>query len=115
MAVIAVGDFPVDSLVQLITNRFGSMKNPVPERPRVAVPVPSIPGTRVAIVTDPEETTESVELLIRRPSVEYHTEADERRVLINSLVGTIAGQRMSELARKPDAPFVSAGFGPSGF
>jgi zinc protease len=115
MAVIAVGDYPVDSLLQLIRNRFGTMTNPVPERPRTDAPIPMIPGTRVAVITDPEETTESVELLIRRPSVHYQTEADERRVLINSLLGSIAGQRMSELARKPDAPFVGAGFGSSGF
>ncbi len=115
MAVVAVGDFPVDSLERLIQNRFGGMKNPVPERPRTDASVPAIPGTRVAIITDPEETTESVELLIRRPSVHYRTEADERRNLINALLGSIAGQRMSELARKPDAPFVGAGFGSSGF
>jgi zinc protease len=115
MAVIAVGDYPVDSIVALIRNRFGAMKNPVPARPRVAVPIPTIPGTRVAVITDPEETNESVELLIRRPPVRYQTEADERRVLINSLVGSIARQRMSELARKPDAPFVDAEFGSSGF
>lgn len=115
MAVIAVGDYPVDSLLHLIRARFGAMKNPVPERPRVEAPIPAIPGTRVAIITDPEETSESVELLVRRPSVHYRTEADERRTLVNSLLGSIAGQRLSELARKPDAPFVSAGFGSSGF
>ena len=115
MAVIAVGDFPVDSLERLIRSHFGRMKNPVPERRRVEAPVPTIPGTRVAVITDPEETTESIELLIRRPSVHYRSEADERRILINSLLGGIAGQRMAELARKPDAPFVAAGFGTSGF
>ena len=115
MAVIAVGDFPIDSLERLIKNRFGGMKNPVPARPRTEAPIPTIPGTRVAIITDPEETTESVQLLIRRPSVHYRTEADERRTLINALLGSIAGSRMSELARKPDAPFVAAGFGSSGF
>ena len=115
MAVVAVGDYPIDSLMRLIKNRFGAMKNPVPSRPRVDAPIPIIPGTRVAIITDPEETAESVELLVRRPTVHYKTEADERRNEINSLAGNIAGQRMSELARKPDAPFVSAGFGSSGF
>ena len=115
MAVVAVGDYPIDSLVHLIRNRFGSMRNPQPLRRRIDAPIPTIPGTRVAIITDPEETTESVELLIRRPSVHYRTEADERRTEINSLLGNIAGQRMSELARKPEAPFVGAGFGSSGF
>ncbi|HEY4320450.1 MAG TPA: insulinase family protein [Gemmatimonadales bacterium] len=115
MAVIAVGDYPVDSLRALITDRFAGLKNPVPERRRVDAPVPLIPGTRVAILTDPEVTTESIQLLVRRPSVTFKTENDERRVLVNAIFSNIAAQRVQLLARKPDAPFVSAGFGPSGF
>ena len=115
MAVIVVGDFPIDSVVKLIKSRFGALKNPLPERPRVDAPIPSIPGTRVAVITDPELPTESVELLIRRPTIQYRTEADERRNLISSLFGAIAAQRMQQLTRKPDAPFTSAGFGSSGF
>jgi zinc protease len=114
MAVIAVGDYPVDSLKQLISTHFGAMHNPVPERPRTDAPIPVIPGTRVAIITDPEQPTESVELMIRRPTTHYRTEADERRDLISSLFTMIASQRMQLLARKPDAPFTGAGFGPSG-
>ncbi|MGH7593670.1 MAG: M16 family metallopeptidase [Gemmatimonadales bacterium] len=115
MAVIAVGDYPVDSIERLIRSHFAAMRNPRPERPRTDAPVPDIPGTRVAVITDPEQPTEAVELLIRRPTTAYRTEADERRSLVSSLFGTIAAQRMQELARKPDAPFASAGFGSSGF
>jgi zinc protease len=115
MGVIAVGDYPVDSLVALIRSNFGALRNPAPERPRTDAPIPLIPGTRVAIITDSEETNESVEMLIRRPTVYHRTEADERRDLSNALANSIVGQRMSELARKPDAPFVAADFGPGGF
>jgi zinc protease len=115
MAVIAIGDYPLDSLRALIKSRFGALKNPAPEKPRVEVPVPDIPGTRVAIITDPEETTESVELLVRRPTTHYRTEDDERRTEINSLFSTIASQRMQELSRRPAEPFVTAFFGPGGF
>jgi len=114
MAVVVVGDYPVDSILKLIKSRFGAMKNPVPERPRVEAPVPSIPGTRVALITDPEQPTESVELLIRRPTTTYRTEDDERRGLITSLFGVIASSRMQLLARNPNSPFTGAGFGPSG-
>jgi len=114
MAVIAVGDYPVDSIEALIRRHFGALKNPVPERARTDAPIPVIPGTRVAVITDPEQPTESVQLIIRRPTVQYRTEADERRNLITSLFGAIASQRMQQLARKPDAPFTGAGFGPSG-
>ncbi|HEY3933794.1 MAG TPA: insulinase family protein [Gemmatimonadales bacterium] len=115
MAVVAIGDYPLDSLRALIKSRFGSLRNPVHERPRTDAPVPVIPGTRVAIITDPEETTESVELLVRRPTADDRTEADERRDLINSLFSTIASQRMQELSRRPQEPFITAFFGPGGF
>ena len=114
MAVIAVGDVPVERLEALIQNRFGALRGPSSPRPRVDAPVPEVPGTRFSITTDPELTSESIQLLVRRPSVApYRTEVDERRLLVNSLVSNIAGQRLSDLARKPDASFVSAFFGPS--
>ncbi len=114
MAVIAVGDVSVERLEALIQARFGSLQGPSSPRPRVDAPVPEVAGTRFSIVTDPELTSESMQLLVRRPSVPpWRTESDERRQLVNSLVSSIAGQRLSDLARTPDAPFVSAFFGPS--
>ncbi|MEP6589979.1 MAG: insulinase family protein [Gemmatimonadota bacterium] len=114
MAVIAVGDVPAERLEALIKDRFGGLVNPASPRPRVDAPVPEVPGTRLSVVTDPELTSESIQLLVRRPNLPpYHTEADERRVLVNALVSGIAGQRLSDLARKPEAPFVNAFFGPS--
>ena len=114
MAVIAVGDYPVNQVEALIKSRFSAMKGPLNERPRLEAAVPEIPGTRVSVITDPELQSESVQLLIRRPSHKYHTEADERRSIINSLMSGIAGQRLSDLSHRPDATFVGAGFGPSG-
>ncbi len=115
MAIIAVGDYPVDSLTALIRDRFGAMRNPAHERPRVDAAVPAIPGTRVAVITDAELPTASVQLLIRRPATHFRTEADERRNLVHGLFSLIASQRMQEITRRPDAPFVSAYFGPAGF
>ncbi|MEO5799319.1 MAG: pitrilysin family protein, partial [Gemmatimonadales bacterium] len=114
MAVVAVGDVPVARLDSLIRDRFGALRPPPSPRPRVDAPVPEIAGTRFSIVTDPELTSESIQLLVRRPTLPaYRLESDERRQLVSSLVSSIAGQRLSDLARKPDAPFVGAFFGPS--
>ncbi|MEI2719853.1 MAG: insulinase family protein [Gemmatimonadales bacterium] len=114
MAVIAVGDVPADRLEALIRDRFGKLTNPPRPRPRVDAPIPEQPGTRVSIVTDPELGSESIQLLVRRPSHgPYRREADERRALINGIVSTIAGQRLSDLARNPNAGFIGASIGPT--
>ncbi len=114
MAVVAVGDVPIERMEALIRDRFGTLAMPANPRLRVDAPIPEIPGTRVSIVTDPEFGGESVQLLVRRPTHgPYRTEQDERRALVNAMVSTIAGQRLSDLARRPDASFIGAGFGPS--
>ncbi|HEX3929036.1 MAG TPA: insulinase family protein [Gemmatimonadales bacterium] len=113
MGIIAVGDYPVDSLIALIKSRFGALKNPASERPRTETAVPDIPGTRVAIITDSELTSTSIQLLVRRPAEHYRTEADERRTLITGLYSIIGHQRFQELERHPDVPFLGASFGPT--
>ena len=113
MAVVAVGDVPVAKLEALIRDRFGKIPMPANPRPRVDAPIPEVPGTRVSIVTDPEFGGEQVELLVRRPSHgPYRTEQDERRALVNAIVSSIAGQRLSDIARRPETSFIGAGMGP---
>ncbi|MGH7523106.1 MAG: hypothetical protein ACREK8_02255, partial [Gemmatimonadales bacterium] len=94
---MAVGDYPVDSIAALIRSHFAGMKNPAKERPRVDAPVPILAGTRMATVADPEQPTDAVELLVRRPTTHYRTVADERRNLVTGLYGIIASQRLQEL------------------
>lgn len=113
MAVVAVGDVPVAKLEALIRERFGKIAMPANPRPRLDAPIPEVPGTRVSIVTDPEFGGEQVELLVRRPSHgPYRTEQDERRALVNAIVSSIAGQRLSDIARRPETSFIGAGMGP---
>jgi zinc protease len=113
MAVVAVGDVPADSLEALIRSRFAGLTNPAPSRERFEAPVPELAGVRFSAVTDDELTGESVQLLVRRPSTQSRTVADERRALVASLVSTVAGQRLEEVGRDADAPFSFAFFGPT--
>ncbi len=113
MAVIAVGDYPIDELESLIRSRFGDLTAPATTRPRTETVVPEVAGARVTVTTDPELSTESVQLLVRRPATHYRTEDDERRALVTALLSTIGNQRLGDIQRRPDAPFVSAFFGQS--
>lgn len=114
MGIVAVGDFPADSLIALIRSRFGALRGPAVERPRREAPVPVIPGTRVSILTDPELNTEELWLQIRHDTSSYRTEADQRHYLRNQLFSMISGARLAELNRRPDSPFAWAFLGPSG-
>ncbi len=64
MGIVAVGDFPVDSIRKLIESHFAAMRNPPHERPRVNAPVPELPGTRVSVITDSELTGTTVQLVV---------------------------------------------------
>lgn len=113
MAVIAVGDYPADEVEALIRSRFAGLTAPTTPRPRLETDVPEVAGARVTVTTDPELSTESVQLLVRRPTTHYLTEDDERRALVTALLSTIGNQRLGDIQRRPDAPFVSAFFGQS--
>ena len=62
-AVVVVGDFDVDMMEQKIKERFSSI--PAPETPTVkpVIPVPDNQEPIVAVITDPEATKSSIELL----------------------------------------------------
>lgn len=116
MAVIAVGDVPVERLEALIAERFGGLRGPDRPRARVEAAIPENPGTRVSIVTDPELDGESLQLLVRRPDrPPLRTEADFRRALIEGIIGDAARLRLQALARRPETPYTGAYFGPSRF
>ncbi len=60
MAVIAVGDFDADRILELIEERFSDMPFKENARTREAYPVPDHKETLFAIATDPEATGTSV-------------------------------------------------------
>jgi zinc protease len=112
MAVIAVGDFDdVGAIEGEIRARFGDLKNPAGERPRIAAGVPKSDGTRISIETDREApgTTVSVyNLLPHRPEASYK---DFRRIVVEQVYQTVLNDRFAVIGRRPEAPFVGAGAG----
>ncbi|MDB4956595.1 MAG: peptidase, partial [Myxococcales bacterium] len=115
MAVIAVGDFDTATMEKEIKARFGDLTNPEKERARPSGGLPAATGTRVSIETDKEVPSTSVEvsnLAAHRPMSSMQ---DYRRGIGEQLYGAILNERLSSLARKPDAPFMFAagGFDPT--
>lgn len=109
MAVVAVGDFDPDTVEALIRRHLGRLPGPPPEaRERPTYPVPPQPGTRVAITTDPELTASGVELYHVVPPTGLATVGEYRRVLVARLANRMLNARLTEIARKSDAPFLGA-------
>src|SRR6185503_18616234 len=75
------------------------------------LPVYDIPPhaeTLVAMATDPEARGSSVSVIFKHPRTVEKTVGDYRKDLVLSLFHSMVNDRLSEVARRPDAPFLGA-------
>ena len=101
----------------LVRRHFAALKRPPRERPRPTIGVPDNDSTLVSIVTDPEQQSAQVSVLFKHPPAPERTVGDYRRALVGELYNYMLNQRLTEISRRPDAPFAFAGsaygrFGP---
>lgn len=115
MAVVAVGDYDPAQLETLIRERFGRLENPASPRPRVQPSVPGHDSTLMTIVTDAEEQVSSIQLIYKHPPAPLGRLADYRTLLARRLYNQILNSRLTEITRKPDAPFAFASSSYGGF
>jgi zinc protease len=110
MAVVVVGDFDPAAMEAEVRWRFGALPAVGTRRARPAVTLPDEPGTRFSIVTDREATGSGVQVIHRVPVRHPRgTIGSWRASLAEGLFHSMLGQRLSELARKPEAPFLGGG------
>jgi zinc protease len=109
MAVVAVGDFDPDRIEALIRERFGAIARPPAALERPVHGVPDHGETLFLSTTDPELTTTRVEVLHKQPPAATGTVADYRASLLEWLYNTMLNDRLAEITRRPDAPFLGAG------
>jgi zinc protease len=111
IAVIAVGDVDASRMESEIRSAFTPLKDraPVAADPDRTVPLPH--PLLVSIITDPELTQSSVQIMRKRPSKASTRVAEYRRDLIRRMVEQMINERFGELARKADAKFLNASAG----
>jgi zinc protease len=114
-ALIIVGDINADSLEKVVKATFSDLKNPANERPRKKYTVPLTGKNQFIAVTDKEQTTTNMELLIKHQQPPLQTAADFRVAILQKLFNQILGERIAELSRRADPPFVQGDAGISGF
>ena len=108
MAVVAVGDFDKATVEKLITAHFASIPAAARPRPRAEYGIPDRPQTVFATATDKETTTAGVEVDTLLPAREQGSVGVYRQKTVDRLFAGMLSARFSELAQKPDAPFIGA-------
>ncbi len=110
MAVIVAGDIEPDKARTLIENYFSY---PAPEEPVVRPEIPVAVGTEteLCIIEDPELTYSSIEISVKTEKPDRRTESDYRSMLAESMTWSMFNNRLDEIARKPEPPFIGAGGG----
>jgi zinc protease len=111
MGVVAVGDFDKAAIETLIKNHFEAIPKSTATKLRPSYDVPDHPGTLYAIATDKEASNTSVAVYSKMPVRDQTTVGSYRRQIVERLFAGMLSTRFSEMAQKPDAPFLGAGAG----
>ncbi|MCB0685870.1 MAG: insulinase family protein [Saprospiraceae bacterium] len=112
MAVVVVGDIDPNEVESVIKDRFGKIANPDQPREREKFGFPDHKETLVSITKDEEATFTTARVMYKHDHKAVTDLADYRQSLIQSLYNRMLNNRLDELRRKADPPFL---FGYSGY
>lgn len=108
-AVIVVGDVDVEETERMIRDHFGRIPLPAHPKPRIKYTVPSHADTRTAILTDPEQRYNVVQVYYtQQEAPPITTEQGFRTDMVRELFNQMMSSRLEELGQKPEAPFLFA-------
>ena len=113
MAVVVSGDLPLDEAEALVRARFGTLPTPGAAPRAVDGTVPPHAAPLYKMVTDPEAQGWNVTAIFKRAPEREDTVGAYRQSLVRSLGLQMLNARLAELARQPQAPFLSADAGSS--
>ncbi|HDL19308.1 MAG TPA: insulinase family protein [Bacteroidetes bacterium] len=108
MAVIAVGDFDKNKIENMIKQHFAKISLKKNRRERKLYPVPDHKKTLFAIATDPEAVSNVISVYYLTDIEPEKTVADYRNSILEGLYSMMLNQRLSELTKKENPPFIYA-------
>lgn len=108
MAVVAVGDFDPDQFEALIREHFSTLDVPAEPLDRPTFDVPDHDETLYAVVTDPEYPITTFTVYFKQPAEDFETLGDYRRTFVSRLFNDMLNNRLAEIARRADSPFLGA-------
>ncbi len=116
-AIIVVGDFDVDMMEQKIKAVMADIPAVENPEPKEYISIPDNVEPIVGVITDPELTSTSVEVYIKRAALplEYNnTFMVATMGMLDSYIRTMASERMRDITQKPGAPFLSGSISSGG-
>ncbi len=111
-AVIVVGDVDVAETEQMIKDHFASIPAAVNPKKRIQYSIPTHTDTRTAILTDPEQAYNIVQIYYTQPQTIVKTASEYRASMVRDLFNQMMSSRFDEISQKPEAPFL---FGSSSY
>ncbi|MCB0666038.1 MAG: insulinase family protein [Saprospiraceae bacterium] len=112
MAVVVVGDIDPDAVEASIKERFSQLENPEDPREREKFGFPDHDETLVSITSDKEATFTTARVMYKHDHKPVNDLGDYRRSIVQSLYNRMLNNRLDELRRKAEPPFL---FGYSGY
>jgi zinc protease len=113
MAVVVVGDLPVDQAEKLVRETFGKIPAAKGAAASVDTSVPAHKDTLINMSTDPEAQGWSVSIAFKGKAEHDLTVGGYRKTLVENLVSQMLNLRLRDIARRPNAPFLGAQAGTS--
>ena len=116
-AIVVVGDFDVDMMerkLKAVMADIPAVENP---EPKEYISIPDNVEPIVGVITDPELTSTSVEVTIKRPALpfEYNNTLTVAIMdMLDNFIRTISNERMRDITQKPGAPFISGSISSGG-
>ncbi|TKC05115.1 M16 family metallopeptidase [Pedobacter frigoris] len=107
-AIIAVGDFDVNEVEQLIKANFSELTNPANPKPRLKYDLPDNKEPLIKIITDPEQAYNVAQIMYKQRGSVSKTTADYKKKLMYSMINSMLGARLQEILQKGTAPFIFA-------
>ncbi|MCL5992383.1 MAG: insulinase family protein, partial [Bacteroidetes bacterium] len=108
MAVIVVGDFDANVIEKKIIEHFGKLVNPEKQRDRVKFTIPPNKDILVTVAKDAELSMPSIEVYFKHEGRDESTVGSSRQDIVDNLFSIIISERLSELTRKSNPPFIYA-------
>jgi zinc protease len=108
MAFIVVGDIDVDKIEQKIKHDFGEIKEPESPRLKEKNPVPDNEQTLKVVVSDKENSCNSINLIYKTDIESFKTITEYRKYLLYQMFAGMLSTRLNELNLSSNPPFINS-------